>query len=127
LTVQDLPRPETLLAAVAAFLRAEIAPHIKGAANFQLRVAINALELVARQLVLTPGSDAAELQSLERLFGRTGTLDELNATLCGAIADGSAKLESRELQRHLWSTTMAKLAVDQPSYATYKRALARDA
>ena len=125
--MQDLPRPETLLAAVAAFLRAEIAPHINGAANFQLRIAINALELVARQLVLTPGSDAAELQSLERLFGRTGTLDELNATLCGAIADGSAKLESRELQRHLWSTTMAKLAVDQPSYATYKRALARDA
>ena len=125
--MQDLPRPETLLAAVAAFLRAEIAPHINGAANFQLRIAINALELVARQLVLTPGSDAAELQSLERLFGRTGTLDELNATLCGAIADGSAKLERRELQRHLWSTTMAKLAVDQPSYATYKRALARDA
>ena len=125
--MQDLPRPETLLAAVAAFLRAEIAPQIKGAANFQLRVAMNALELVARQLVLAPGSDAAELQSLEGLLRRTGTLDELNAALCRAITDGSAKPESRELRRHLWSTTMAKLAVDQPSYATYKRALARDA
>ena len=124
--MQDLPRPETLVAAVAAFLRAEIAPQIKGGANFQLRVAVNALELVTRQLVLAPGSDAAERQSLESLLGRTGTLDELNAALCGAIADGSAKLESRELQWHLWSTTMAKLAVDQPSYATYKRALARD-
>ena len=39
--MQDLPRPETLVAAVAAFLRAEIAPQIKGAANFQLRVAVN--------------------------------------------------------------------------------------
>ena len=124
--MQDLPRPETLVAAIAAFLRAEIAPQIKGAANFQLRVAMNALELVARQLVLAPGSDAAELKSLEGLLGRTGTLDELNAALCTAIADGSARLESRELRRHLWSTTMAKLAVDQPSYATYKRALARD-
>ena len=124
--MQDLPRPETLLAAVAAFLRAEIAPHINGAANFQLRIAINALELVARQLVLAPGSDAAELQSLEGLLGRTGTLDELNAALCRAITDGSAKPESREQRRHLWSTTMAKLAVDQPSYATYKRALAQD-
>jgi hypothetical protein len=126
LTVQDPPRPETLVAAVAAFLRAEIAPQIKGVANFQLRVAINALELVARQLDLAPGSDAAELRSLEKLLGRTGTLDELNTALCGAIGDGSAKLESRQLQRHLWSTTMAKLAVDQPSYATYKRALAQD-
>lgn len=124
--MQDLPRPETLVAAVAAFLRAEIAPQIKGGTNFQLRVAVNALELVTRQLVLAPGSDAAERQSLESLLGRTGTLDELNAALCGAIADGSAKLESRELQWHLWSTTMAKLAVDQPSYATYKRALAQD-
>jgi hypothetical protein len=42
------------------------------------------------------------------------------------LADGSANLESPELQRHLWSTTMAKLAVDQPNYATYKRALAQD-
>jgi Domain of unknown function (DUF6285) len=126
LTVQDLPRPETLVAAVAAFLRAEIAPQINGVANFQLRVAMNALELVARQLVLAPGSDAAELTSLARLLGRTGTLDELNTALCGAIADGSAQLESRQLQRHLWATTMAKLAVDQPSYATYKRALAQD-
>jgi hypothetical protein len=127
LTVQDLPHPETLVAAVAAFLRAEIAPQIKGAANFQLRVAINALALVARQLVLAPGSEAAELKSLENLLSRTGTLGELNAALCGAIAEGSAKLESRELQRHLWSTTMAKLAVDQPSYATYQRVLAQDA
>ena len=124
--MQDLPRPETLVAAVAAFLRAEIAPQIKGGANFQLRVAVNALELVTRQLVLAPGNDAAEQRSLERLLGRTGTLDELNAALCAAIAAGSAKLESRELQRHLWSTTMAKLAVDQPSYATYQRALAQD-
>ena len=124
--MQDLPRPETLVAAVAAFLRAEIAPQIKGGANFQLRVAVNALELVTRQLVLAPGNDAAEQYSLERLLGRTGTLDELNAALCAAIAAGSAKLESRELQRHLWSTTMAKLAVDQPSYATYQRALAQD-
>ncbi|MBO0742631.1 MAG: hypothetical protein J2P51_14545 [Hyphomicrobiaceae bacterium] len=124
--MQDLPRPETLVTAVAAFLRAEIAPQIKGAANFQLRVAINALELVARHLVLGPSSDAAELKSLERLLGRTGSLEELNAALCAAIAEGSAKPESRELQRHLWSTTMAKLAVDQPSYATYKRALAQD-
>ena len=124
--MQDLPRPETLVAAVAAFLRAEIAPQIKGGANFQLRVAVNALELVTRQLVLAPGNDAAEQRSLERLLGRTGTLDELNTALCAAIAAGSAKLESRELQRHLWSTTMAKLAVDQPSYATYQRALAQD-
>jgi Domain of unknown function (DUF6285) len=125
LTVQDLPRPETLVAAVAACLRAEIAPQIKGPANFQLRVAINALELVVRQLALAPSSDAAELKSLEGLLGRTGTLVELNTALCGAIADGSARLESSELQRHLWSTTMAKVAVDQPSYATYKRALAQ--
>jgi hypothetical protein len=60
------------------------------------------------------------------LLGRTGTLVELNAALCGAIADGSARFESRDLKRHLWSTTMAKLAVDQPNYATYKRALAQD-
>jgi hypothetical protein len=32
-------------------------------------------------------------------------------------------LQTPGLADHLWQTTMAKLAVDQPNYASYKREL----
>lgn len=58
--MQDLPKPDDLASLVAEFLRAEIMPVTKGAQNFQLRVAINALDLVARQVGGATAGDAAE-------------------------------------------------------------------
>ena len=48
--MQDEPTPTELIKAVADFLRTEIVPAIKGHNAFTLRVGINALDLVARQL-----------------------------------------------------------------------------
>ena len=63
--MQDEPTPTELIKAVADFLRNEIAPPIKGHNAFKLRVGINALDLVTRQLTLEQsercrGSRAAE-------------------------------------------------------------------
>ena len=70
--MQDEPTPTELIKAVADFLRNEIAPEIKGHNAFKLRVGINALDLVTRQLALAGESDAAELagfaESCERLL-----------------------------------------------------------
>jgi hypothetical protein len=52
-----------------------------------------------------------------------GTLGELNRALAERIAKGEADLLTPGLADHLWQTTMAKLAVDQPNYAAYKREL----
>jgi Domain of unknown function (DUF6285) len=78
---------------------------------------------VARQLTLEPASDAAEKSRLEELLGRQGSLGELNRALGDRIAKGEADLRTPGLARHLWQTTMDKLAVDQPNYASYKREL----
>ena len=53
-------------------------------------------------------------------------LAELNAELAQQIADGSATLETPGLADHLWATTLAKLAVDQPQYGSYRREIARE-
>ena len=121
--MQDEPTPEELIRAVADFLRHDIAPGISGHNAFKLRVSINALDLVARQLALAQGSDAAEAARLTRLLGEEGTLGELNRILADRIAKGEADLETPGLAAHLWQTTMDKLAVDQPNYASYKREL----
>jgi hypothetical protein len=121
--MQDEPTPTELIKAVADFLRNEIAPMIKGHNAFKLRVGINALDLVTRQLALEPDSDAAEAARLSQLLDMQGSLDELNRALAGRIANGEMDLQTPGLSDHLWQTTMAKLAVDQPNYASYKREL----
>ena len=121
--MQDEPTPEELTSAVADFLRNDIAPVLSGHNAFKLRVAINALDLVTRQLRLEEGSDAAELGRLSQLLGRQGSLAELNRALAERIAKGEADLQTAGLAEHLWQTTMDKLAVDQPNYASYKREL----
>jgi Domain of unknown function (DUF6285) len=125
--MQDEPKPEELITAVADFLRNDIAPVISGHNAFKLRVSINALDLVTRQLALEQGSDAAELTRLSRLLGKEGSLGELNRVLADQIAKGEVDLQTPGLADHLWHTTMDKLAVDQPNYASYKRELERKA
>jgi hypothetical protein len=121
--MQDEPTPEELLKAVADFLRNDIAAVISGHNAFKLRVSINALDLVTRQLALEQGSDAAEAARLSQLLGAQGSLAELNRTLADRIAKGELDLQTPGLAVHLWQTTMDKLAVDQPNYASYRREL----
>jgi hypothetical protein len=121
--MQDEPTPIELLKAVADFLRNEITPAIKGHNAFKLRVGINALDLVTRQLTLADDGDAAEHTRLKQLLGADGSLLELNRVLSDKIAKGEVDLQTPGLSEHLWQTTMDKLAVDQPNYASYKREL----
>ena len=121
--MQDEPAPVELSKAVADFLRDDITPMISGHNAFKLRVAINMLDLVTRQLTLAQGSDAAEAARLSRLLDMQGSLIDLNRALAGKIAEGEFDLQTPGLSEHLWQTTMDKLAVDQPNYAAYKREL----
>ncbi|WP_342723173.1 DUF6285 domain-containing protein [Bradyrhizobium sp. B097] len=121
--MQDEPTPTELIKAVADFLRNEIAPAIKGHNSFKLRVGINALDLVTRQLALAEAGNATEAARLKALLGADGTLMELNRVLSEKIASGEVDLTTQGLSEHLWQTTMDKLAVDQPNYASYKREL----
>lgn len=123
--MQDEPTPIELTKAVADFLRNDIAPLISGHQAFKLRVAVNILDLVTRQLTREEGSDAAEVGRLRGLLGMDGSVMELNRALAERIAKGELDLATPGLAEHLWATTMDKLAVDQPNYASYKRELER--
>jgi hypothetical protein len=107
-------------------LRNDITPMVSGHHSFKLRVAINILDLVTRQLALAEGSDDAEAARLGKLLGTEGALIDLNRALSGKIASGEVDLKTPGLSEHLWQTTLAKLAVDQPNYASYKRELGRE-
>ena len=123
--MQDEPTPIELTKAVADFLRNDITPMISGHNAFKLRVAINMLDLVTRQLTLEQDSDAAEAARLTQLLGLRGSPMELNRALADKIAKGEVDVQTPGLSEHLWQTTMDKLAVDQPNYASYKRELGK--
>jgi hypothetical protein len=123
--MQDEPTPVELTKSVADFLRNDITPLISGHQAFKLRVAVNILDLVTRQLTREEGSDASEVVRLRALLGVDGEVTDLNRALAARIAKGEVDLATPGLAEHLWATTMDKLAVDQPNYASYKRELGR--
>ncbi len=119
--MQDQPTPAELVNAVADFLRNDVAPKLSGHTAFKLRVGLNALDLVARQLTLEASGDAAELERLSKLLGKAGSLEDLNRLLSARIASGEVGFDTPGLTEHVWQTTMDKLAIDQPKYASYRR------
>jgi hypothetical protein len=122
--MQDQPTPTEILAAVARFLKETVASETTGHTSFTARVAANALEMMGRQLTLAPAAEAEEVERLETLLGRIGTLAELNSEFARRIATGDLDPTAPAVADHLWATTLAKLAVDQPNYWGYRAALA---
>lgn len=121
--MQDKPSAIELIEAVANFIREHAMPQLQGHTAFHARVAANALDIVRRELEVAPVAQTQELARLTALLGHEGTLEELNRELCSQIESGDLTLESPGLGDHLWQLTLTKLAIDQPNYSGYRRAL----
>jgi hypothetical protein len=119
--MQDPPTVTELLEATAAFLREVAVPQLTGHASFHARVAANALDVVKRELELRPATERDEHSRLKALLRTEGSLEELNALLSRRIAAGEVDLQTPGVAEHLWATTLAKVAIDQPTYASYRR------
>ena len=124
--MHDKPSAAQLVAAVRDFLEKVAQPELRGHSAFHARVAANALAIVERELALGSEQDAAERERLRALLGRDGELEAQNRELCRAIRAGEITLDAPGLLDHLRATTLAKLAVDQPGYSGYRRALERE-
>lgn len=121
--MQDAPTTRELIEAVRGFLEEKAMAELKGHSAFHARVAANALAIVERELELGPDARAAEHARLTALLGHDAALDNLNAELARKIRLGEITLETSGLRDHLWRTTMDKLAIDQPRYSGYRKAL----
>ena len=123
--MQDSPSPEQLLQAVARYLRDEAGPALAragdGALAYQAKVAANMLDIAGRQIDRAPAEQAAEGARLQALLGDAGSLEALNQRLAERITSGELAAGQPGLAEHLWLTTLAKLAVDQPGYDSYRR------
>ena len=119
--MREQPSATELIDAVSEFLGRELAPALSGRLAFHLRVAVNVLAIVRREIELGPAADRGEAERLTALLGVAGDGAALNEELCRRIADGRLDPDDPALIEHLWATTLDTLAIDQPGYATYRR------
>ena len=114
---QDRPSAAELVRAVRDLLKAQVLDKLEGSAQFQTRVSINALGIVARELELGPALDRAEHARLEWLLGVEGSLAELQAALARGIRDGSLDDRRDAVVQHVRQSVREKLEVAHPGYA----------
>ncbi len=120
------PPATELLASVASFLRDDLLPSLSGGRAFNLRVSINAIDLVRREIEQQSAADKRERRRLAKLLGSNDELEVMREELCEQIASGKITLDQPRLREHLRATTLDRLAIDQPSYSAYLAAIARN-
>ncbi len=118
------PSAGELLESVSHFLREGLLPSLSGAQAFNLRISINAVDLVRRELAMQAAADQREHARLSSLLGSTASLEEMRRTLCEKIASGAMTPDQPALRQHLRATAIDRLAIDQPSYSAYRAAIA---
>lgn len=109
------PTAEQLLAAVRLFLK-EAEGQLSGRLAFHAKVAANSLAIVEREVAQDP--DAAEATALAPFGGA--------APLCEALREGRIDPQDPAVLKAVRSAVLARLAVDNPRYATFGRLQERD-
>lgn len=117
----DQPTGADILAAVSRLLRDTLMPRLPPDLVFQARVAANAVDLVAREIELGAPVEHAARERLQALLGRDGSLPDLERELSQRIRAGDFDLDDPQFAEHLWQTTLDKMRIDQPGYASYRR------
>lgn len=123
--MHERPDALELIAAVREFLSEHAMAELEGRTRFHARIAVNALSIVERELTLRGPANEREAARLRALLEREGELDEQVRELSQRIGSGELADDDEALLEHLWATALDKLAIDQPGYAAYQRALAR--
>ena len=112
------PSAADLVESVRGFL-ADAESSLSGRQAFHAKVAGNVLALVERELRQQP--DTVEAEALSHLLGRSGPLADLRADTCMALRDGRFDAATPGLLDALTQATLARLAVDNPKFSTFRR------
>jgi len=117
------PTAAQLAQAVATYVEKVAVPALEGHAAFHGRVAVNVLNILVRELTDGAAAADAERTRLHALLQREGELDSLRRALCAALQTGTMTLDTPGLADHLLATSVARVRIEQPNYASLRRAV----
>jgi hypothetical protein len=114
-TLQDRPTAAELVGAVREFLERDVLGTVEERVRFHTRVAVNALGMVERELVLGPTLDASARERLASFLGSDSDLGDMLRELATRIRHGALDDDPTvvALTRDL---VAAKLDVSNPRY-----------
>jgi hypothetical protein len=114
---QDRPTANDLVTAVREFLERDVMTATEGRVQFHTRVAINVLNIVARELELGDAFAANERARAAALLGHDGDVDDLERELAAAIRSGAlTDGPNHEVRAHVRATVREKLLIANPGY-----------
>jgi len=117
--LHDSPTSAEILAAAAGLLREQLIPALPPEQAFAARVMANALDLARRELAQDPAIATDLSARLAALVGTSGDDQALTARLAERIDQGAMAPDDPGLIDYLWRSTLARIAVDQPGYASF--------
>ena len=117
--MHDSPTSAEILAAATGLLREQLIPALPPEQAFAARVMANALDLARRELAQDPAIATDLSARLAALVGTSGDDQALTARLAERIDQGAIASDDRGLIDYLWRSTLARIAVDQPGYASF--------
>lgn len=115
-SIHDRPRAAELLEAVREFIERDVRSSEDERLAFHARVAMNALGIVERELVLGEGIDAPIIARLEDLLDEKGSPSELVTRLSTRIRSGDPKIISHEGTELVCDLVRVKLEIANPRY-----------
>jgi hypothetical protein len=113
---QDRPSAEQLVTAVREFLERDVMAATQGRVQFHTRVAVNVLNIVARELALGGVFATDERQRAAALLGHDGEPDTLERELATAIRAGALDDQAPDVRAHVRATVREKLLIANPGY-----------
>jgi hypothetical protein len=125
---QPRPTAEELVEAVGTFLADEVLPTLEGRLRFHVRVAVNVLETVGRELRDGPVADEVERSGLLQLLAGSTPVDRdgcpleaegvesLSRELASQIRAGTIEVSDPGLVDHLTRTARADVSIANPKW-----------
>lgn len=117
----DSPSAAEILDGIAHFIDTRVRPQLAGHDAYMARVTVTALAIVRRELEQGRAAEAAAVERLRALLGRSeGGFAALNTALCEGIRDGSIGWRAPAVMDHLRRSIADQLRIDQPDYSGLK-------
>jgi hypothetical protein len=128
--MQDRPTIDELLEAVAGYLRDDVMANTSGRTNFHGRVAMNAVEMIRREISTIEDHYSREWDGLDHVLGVQPMPPHLSAVRAGLVERNRALSERiragdadsgewrKKVFHHLRSVIHDKLVVSNPALAS---------
>ncbi|MDQ8038108.1 MAG: DUF6285 domain-containing protein [Pedobacter sp.] len=116
MTLTNKPTASDLIQAVRQHLEEKVQPKLQGSDVFYLRIALNALSMVERELREGPALAEANRKELLALLGSGSADADAETLLMEKLKSGELDVNSSGLLDYLIARTQRRLSVDNPRY-----------